>query len=109
MRSRSFSMAGWATLWLGGIGLLAVILTVTLRAIVPVAWLAAFLAALLLVPVVAWSGARLTARWSRMARALNDGVLSLKDRDFSVSVTRASNDELGELVSNYNGLGDRLR
>ena len=44
-----------------------------------------------------------------MARALNDGVLSLKDRDFSVSVTRASDDELGELVASYNGLGDRLR
>jgi len=102
-------MAGWATLWLGGIGLLAVVLTITLRALVPVPWLAAALAALLLTPLVAWSGTRLTARWSRTARALNDGVLSLKDRDFSVSVTRATDDELGELVSNYNGLGDRLR
>ena len=102
-------MAGWATLWLGGIALMAVALTSTLRAFIPVPWLAAVLSALLLVPVVAWSGARVTARWSRMARALNDGVLSLKDRDFSVSVTRASDDELGELVSNYNGLGDRLR
>jgi two-component system nitrogen regulation sensor histidine kinase NtrY len=89
--------------------LLAVLLTVTLGTFIAVPWLAAALSALLLVPVVAWSGARLTARWSRMARALNDGVLSLKDRDFSVSVTRATNDELGELVSNYNGLGDRLR
>ncbi len=102
-------MAGWATLWLGGIALLAVLVTVSLRSLIDIAWLAAALSALLLAPVVAWSGARLTSRWSRTARALNDGVLSLKDRDFSVSVTRATEDELGELVSSYNGLGDRLR
>ena len=36
-------------------------------------------------------------------------MLSLKDRDFSVSVTCATRDEMGELVANYNGLGDRLR
>jgi nitrogen fixation/metabolism regulation signal transduction histidine kinase len=77
--------------------------------VITLSWLAVALSALLLTPVVAWSGARLTSRWSRMARALNDGVLSLRDRDFSVGVTRASDDELGELVSNYNGLGDRLR
>jgi two-component system, NtrC family, nitrogen regulation sensor histidine kinase NtrY len=109
MRWRSFSMAGSATLWLGGIALLAVGLITSVRTFVSVPWLAAALSALLLAPVVAWAGARLTARWSGMARALNDGVSSLRDRDFSVSVTRATNDELGELVSNYNGLGDRLR
>lgn len=102
-------MAGWATLWLGGIALLAVLLSIALSVYIEIPWLAAALSALLLVPLVAWSGARLTARWSGMARALNDGVLSLKDRDFSMSVTRATDDELGELVSNYNGLGDRLR
>src|ERR1043165_4637959 len=44
-----------------------------------------------------------------MARALNDGIASLKDRDFSVSVTRATRDEMGDLVETYNALGDRLR
>ncbi len=33
------------------------------------------LAALVLTPLVAWAGNRLTSRWSRMARALNDGML----------------------------------
>ena len=102
-------MAGWATLWLGGVALLGVFVTATLFSFIEVRWLAAALSLLLLTPVVAWSGARLTARWSAMARALNDGVLSLKDRDFSVSVTPATGDELGELVMNYNTLGDRLR
>ncbi|MET0540211.1 MAG: ATP-binding protein [Variovorax sp.] len=102
-------MAGWATLWLGGIALLGVLLTLVARALVPIPWLAGLLAALVLAPLVAWSGSRLTAQWGRMVSALNDGVLSLKDRDFSVSVTPAGNDEFTELVSNYNGLGDRLR
>ena len=102
-------MAGWATLWLGGIALLGILVSAVLRTFVDLPWLAAMLSALLLAPVVAWSGARLVARWSQMAHALNDGILSLKDRDFSVSVTRASGDELGALVANYNSLGDRLR
>ena len=102
-------MAGWATLWLGGIATLAVLLTLVARAWIPIPWLAGFLVALLLAPLVAWSGARLTSQWSRMVRALNDGVLSLKDRDFSMSVTGTTHDEVGELVANYNGLGDRLR
>jgi two-component system, NtrC family, nitrogen regulation sensor histidine kinase NtrY len=102
-------MAGWATLWLGGVAVLGVVLTLLASLLIPNPWLAGLLVALLLAPLVAWGGSRLTAHWSRMARALNDGVLSLKDRDFSMSVTRTSHDELGELVTNFNGLGDRLR
>jgi two-component system, NtrC family, nitrogen regulation sensor histidine kinase NtrY len=102
-------MAGWATLWLGGVALLGVLLTLIARALVPIPWLAGLLVAMVLAPLVAWSGSRLTAQWGRMVSALNDGVLSLKDRDFSVSVTPAGNDEFTELVLNYNGLGDRLR
>jgi nitrogen fixation/metabolism regulation signal transduction histidine kinase len=102
-------MAGRATLWLGAIAITGVLLTLGLLALIGIPWLAGLLAALLLVPLVAWAGTRLTAQWSSMARALSDGVLSLKDRDFSVSVTPASQDELGELVNHYNGLGDRLR
>ena len=102
-------MAGWAGLWLGGIALLGVLLTLLALRLIGIPWLAGALTTLLLAPLVAWSATQLTTRWSRMARALNDGVLSLKDRDFSISVTRATSDELGELVDNYNGLGERLR
>lgn len=102
-------MAGWATLWLGALATLAVLLTLLARAFIPIPWLAGLLVLLLLAPLVAWSGARLTASWSQMSRALSDGILSLKDRDFSVSVTQNTRDEVGELVANYNGLGDRLR
>jgi len=102
-------MAGRATLWLGGVALLGVVVALLARSFIDTPWLAGVVAALVLVPLVAWSGSRLTGRWSRMVRALDDGVMSLKDRDFSMSVTRASDDELGALVENYNGLGERLR
>jgi nitrogen fixation/metabolism regulation signal transduction histidine kinase len=103
------SMAGRATLWLGGIALLGVLVTLLARTYIESPWLTGVTAALVLVPLAAWSGSRLTGRWSRMTRALNDGVMSIKDRDFSMSVTRATHDELGELVENYTGLGERLR
>jgi nitrogen fixation/metabolism regulation signal transduction histidine kinase len=102
-------MAGRATLWLAGIALISLLAySVALRFISP-PWMAAVLTALALTPLVAWAGTRLVASWSRTARALADGIASIKDRDFSVSVTRVSPDEMGELVTTYNGLGDRLR
>jgi nitrogen fixation/metabolism regulation signal transduction histidine kinase len=107
--ARRGSMAGRATLWLAGIAALAVCLALAASTFIDVPWLAGLLVALLLAPLIAWSGRQLTDRWSRMTRALNDGILSLKDRDFSVSVTGVTRDEIGELVASYNGLGDRLR
>lgn len=103
------SMAGRATLWLGSIALLGVLAALLARSYIDSPWMAGVTAALILVPLAAWSGSRLTGRWSRMTRALNDGVMSIKDRDFSMSVTRATQDELGDLVESYNGLGERLR
>ena len=102
-------MAGWASLWLGGMAALGVGLTLAVGSFIDIPWLAGLLVALLLAPLVAWSARQLTERWSRTARALNDGILSLKDRDFSVSVTEVTSDELGALVASYNGLGERLR
>ena len=40
-----------------------------------------------------------TRPWSRVVRAVSDGIVSLRDRDFSVSVAAPSDDELGELVA----------
>ncbi len=59
---------------------------------------------------VSWWGAQLaTSSWSRVVRAVRDGVLSLRDHDFSMSITPVPNGELRELVSAYNSLGDLLR
>ena len=63
-------MAGWATLWLGGVALAALAALTTARHFIESPWTAAATAALVLTPLVAWSGTILAARWSRMARAL---------------------------------------
>ena len=47
--------------------------------------------------------------WSRQLRAVADGIGSLRDRDYSVSVTPTGPDEIGDLTSEYNALGDSLR
>ena len=61
---------------------------------------------LIVVTVTAWAGNHITRRWSRTVRALADGISSLRDRDFSVNVTRATQVEMGELVDAYNPVGD---
>jgi nitrogen fixation/metabolism regulation signal transduction histidine kinase len=63
---------------------------------------------LLLAPAV------LVARWfmrpiNRTLQAVSDGINSIKDRDFSVSITTAETIELRSLIASYNGLGDLLR
>src|SRR6187200_965653 len=88
-----WSMAGRATLWLAANALLGVALTFLALRLIAIPWLAAVTTLLLLAPIVAWSGSQLTSQWGRTARALNDGVLSLKDRDFSMSVTPTTRDE----------------
>jgi nitrogen fixation/metabolism regulation signal transduction histidine kinase len=67
---------------------------------------AAFLVTL---PPALWFTNRMLSRWSRGLRAVADGIGSLRDRDFSVSVTPAGPDEIGDLTAEYNSLGDSLR
>jgi two-component system, NtrC family, nitrogen regulation sensor histidine kinase NtrY len=64
---------------------------------------------LLTAPWVGWLARRLTRRWTRALAAVSSGIDSLKDRDFSVSITPGGSRELIELVSAYNSLGDLLR
>jgi two-component system nitrogen regulation sensor histidine kinase NtrY len=102
-------MAGWATLWLTATAVLSVLVFAVAGRILDSPWLASLLTALAIVPLASWAGSVLTSRWSRMARALTDGIANLKDRDFSVSVTPATHDEMGDLVTIYNDLGECLR
>lgn len=64
---------------------------------------------LLIVPLALWVTNRMLRRWSRGIRAIADGIGSLRDGDFSVSVTPTATGEIGELTSQYNALGDSLR
>jgi two-component system, NtrC family, nitrogen regulation sensor histidine kinase NtrY len=102
-------MAGWAALWLGAVALAAVGVTAVASALIEPRWLAIMVALLVIAPWVAFCATTATTRWSRTAQALADGISSLRDRDFSMSVTQATADEMGELVAAYNGLGDQLR
>ncbi|MGA7541309.1 MAG: ATP-binding protein [Steroidobacteraceae bacterium] len=60
-------------------------------------------------PWVGWLARRLAQPWTRVLDAVSSGIGSLKDRDFSVSITPGGSRELIELVSAYNSLGDLLR
>ena len=57
----------------------------------------------------AWLAGRVVRGWSRSIRAVTDGISSLQDHDFSISVTAIGADEIGDLTTEYNTLGDRLR
>ncbi|WP_299698366.1 ATP-binding protein [Hydrocarboniphaga sp.] len=71
--------------------------------------LAALIAALIVLPVTTLVVRKFMAPVSRHLRALVDGVSSLRDGDFSVSLAVTRSDELGELASVYNSVGDILR
>jgi two-component system, NtrC family, nitrogen regulation sensor histidine kinase NtrY len=71
--------------------------------------IAVTLVLIVFVPLCLW-GARLLARpFTSTLQAISDGIVSMKDRDFSVSIAPSSHAELRALVESYNGLGTLLR
>jgi two-component system, NtrC family, nitrogen regulation sensor histidine kinase NtrY len=106
---RRTSLAGRTALALAAVAAVAAVVgaaaTGWLRSPVGGAALGALAAGMLAL----WLSRVLTRPWSRVLHAVRDGILSLRDRDFSVSVGHVSDDELGELVAAYNSLGDLLR
>ena len=60
-------------------------------------------------PVALWLGGRVPGPWLDVLRAVRDGIASLRDRDFSVSVGKVRDPDLDELITSYNSLGDLLR
>jgi two-component system nitrogen regulation sensor histidine kinase NtrY len=73
--------------------------------------LAALTSIAIALPLTIWAARLATNSWSQVVRAVRDGVLSLRDHDFSVSIsiTPLPSGELRELVTAYNSLGDLLR
>jgi two-component system nitrogen regulation sensor histidine kinase NtrY len=80
---------------------------------VSVHWLTPFTAALtallLTLPLLLWLARRVTRPWVRVVRAVCDGIFSLRDHDFSVSVGSTPDLELTALTRAYNSLGELLR
>ena len=60
-------------------------------------------------PLALWLARQAPRRWVRVLQALRDGIVSLRDRDFSVSVAAVEDAELGGLIEAYNSLGELLR
>lgn len=71
--------------------------------------LALLLALLIALPLTFYAARRVAQPLVRTLRAVTDGVTSMRDNDFSVSITRRHDDELGRLVDSYNALGALLR
>jgi two-component system, NtrC family, nitrogen regulation sensor histidine kinase NtrY len=102
------SLAGRVAFVVALVAILAVVL-----ALVAARWLPSFLAGLtallLVIPLIVWVSRATTQPWSRMLQALRDGISSLRDHDFSVSIGQPRHDEFAALVAEYNLLGDLLR
>lgn len=71
--------------------------------------IAALIGIAIALPVAIWAGRAATHSWSQVVRAVRDGVMSLRDHDFSISIAKVPNPELSELVTAYNALGELLR
>jgi nitrogen fixation/metabolism regulation signal transduction histidine kinase len=71
--------------------------------------LAALLALLAVAPFLFLAAERLIGPWTRTLRAVGDGIMSLRDHDYSISIAATGDPELGALTEAYNALGDLMR
>jgi nitrogen fixation/metabolism regulation signal transduction histidine kinase len=103
-----YSLEGKLALLIAGLMVAAIMLAAALSHWLDSLLAGSLAATLLLAPAV------LIARWfmrpiRRTLEAVSDGINSMKDRDFSVSISSSTSLELRALVESYNGLGDLLR
>jgi len=103
------SLAGRVAVALGVVAIATAIISAEATQWLHAPGLAALAGVLVIAPAALWVAARVTRPWSRVMHAVQDGIMSLRDHDFSVSIRRISNDELGDLVTAYNSLGELLR
>jgi len=103
------SLAGRALVGLGLTALLVASVTAAAGYFFRSPVIAALAGLLAAAPFVMWIATLVTRPWSRVVRAVSDGIVSMRDHDFSVSIRKISNDEIGDLVVAYNALGDLLR
>ena len=73
------------------------------------AWVGAAAALVLAIPLGVYAIRRFMRPIQRLITALDDGVASFKDGDFSISLNAGRDDELGALVRHYNAAGEVLR
>jgi nitrogen fixation/metabolism regulation signal transduction histidine kinase len=103
------SLAGRAAVGLGLTSVLVAAVTAAAGYYFRAPLIAAMAGLLAASPLVLRIATLITRPWSRAVRAVSDGIVSMRDHDFSVSIRRISDDEIGDLVVAYNALGDLLR
>jgi nitrogen fixation/metabolism regulation signal transduction histidine kinase len=103
------SLAGRAAVGLGLTSVLVAAVTAAAGYYFHAPLIAAMAGLLAASPLVLRIATLITRPWSRVVRAVSDGIVSMRDHDFSVSIRRISDDEIGDLVVAYNALGDLLR
>ncbi|HET7569735.1 MAG TPA: ATP-binding protein [Gammaproteobacteria bacterium] len=84
-------------------------LTLAILQLAAPGWMAYAAAAVVGFASVLYAVHRFMKPVNRLISALNDGVASFHDNDFSVNIAVTRNDALGELVEHYNRVGDALR
>jgi nitrogen fixation/metabolism regulation signal transduction histidine kinase len=78
------------------------------RALEP--WCLGWVVSLIIAIPIVWIGVeRITAPTINLIRAVTDGIDSLRDSDFSVSIADRGSNELATLIAAHNELGDTLR
>lgn len=108
-RMRLFSLSGKLALALGAIVLVMIAITVGLTRVINDPWVVIALSAALNVTLAVVAANMLVRPVRRTILALRDGVLGLRDGDFSTGIANRRGDEIGQLVDVYNDLGDVLR
>lgn len=103
------SLAGRTIVGLGLTALLVAVVTAAAGYYFRAPVIAAIAGLLAASPLVMWIANLVTRPWSRVLRAVSDGIVSMRDHDFSVTIRTISNDEIGDVVTAYNALGDLLR
>jgi nitrogen fixation/metabolism regulation signal transduction histidine kinase len=103
-----WSLAGRAAAALAVTALLAAAVAALASRWLPAA-VAALVGVLAATPALLWLARRIMRPYVQVLRAVRDGILSLRDHDFSVSVASPPDRELTALTTAYNSLGDLLR
>ena len=104
-----FSLEGKIALLTATCAGLTAAISLALEHALGVTWLSLLIALAIAVPLIVIFTRRFARPLRRTLRALTDGISSLRDNDFSVSIATQRRDELGELVTAYNSLGGILR
>jgi nitrogen fixation/metabolism regulation signal transduction histidine kinase len=109
MSERRTSIEGRLALLLGSLLAIAVAVAILVDEAIGNATISILVSLLLTLPLTLWLLHLQLAPLTKLLQALSDGVACLKDGDFSFSLAQDRDDELGDLVQQYNEVVAVLR